>query len=273
MKKFNKIAIIDTIKITEGAKKEIQHDSNARIIYPEFDTKNETEIYQRINDADAALGNWHSTINTFILKHTPNLKYVGICGTCLTNIDLEATKKHNVVVKNVTNYGDYATAEYIIAQLLNLFRGFCKHKWRDDPREIYSKTIGIIGLGAVGQKVAKIALGFGMKVLYYSRSRKIEWEEKGVQYSPINDLFKKSDIISVHVPKNTKIIGKHDLEKIGNNKIIIDTCLGSIYKDIAAVRLWLENKNNFLIRDYQPEIKEKLGNSEGFIYTEDVIAG
>ncbi len=273
MKKFDKIAIIDTVKITEEAKEKIQHYSNESIIYPEFDTEDEKEICQRINNADAVLGNWHSTINASILKHTPKLKYIGICGTNLANIDLEAVRRHNVVIKNVTDYGDDATAEYIFAQLLNLFRGFGKYQWKNEPSELSSKTIGIVGLGAVGQQVARIALGFKMKVSYYSKSRKAEWEEKGVQYSPIEDLFEKSDIISMHVPKNTKIIGKDELEKIGNGKIIIDTCLGNIYKDIVAVRLWLENKNNFLIRDHQPEIKGKLGDLERFIYTENVIAG
>ncbi|MCX6713843.1 MAG: hypothetical protein NTV48_01940 [Candidatus Vogelbacteria bacterium] len=273
MKKFNQIAIIDTVKITEEAKEKIQHYSNERVIYPESDTKDETEIYQRINKADAVLGNWHSKINASILKHTPNLKYIGICGTSLANIDLDEVRRRNIVIKNVTDYGDDSTAEYIFAQLLNLFRGFGKHQWRDEPGELSSKTVGIVGLGATGQQVARIALGFKMKVLYYSRSRKIEWEEKGVQYSTIDDLLKKSDVVSLHVPKNTKIIGKNELEKIGNGKIIIDTCLGDIYKDIDAVRLWLENENNFLIRDHQPEIKEKLSDLERFIYTENVIAG
>lgn len=273
MKKFNKIAIIDTVKITEEAKEKIQHYSNIPIIYPEFDTKDEKEICQRINNADAVLGNWHSTIDESILKQTPNLKYIGICGTNLANIDLEAVRRRNIVIKNVTDYGDDATAEYIFAQLLNLFRGFGKHLWRNEPSELCSKVIGIVGLGAVGQQVARIALGYKMRVLYYSKSRNIDWEEKGVQYLPINDLLEKSDIISMHVPKNTKIIGKDELDKIGNNKIIIDTCLGNIYKDIGAVRLWLGNKNNFLIRDYQPEIKEKLSDLERFIYTENVIAG
>lgn len=273
MKKFNKIAVIDTVKITEEAKEKIQHYSNEPVIYSEFDTKDEKEICQRINDADAVLGNWHSTINASILKHTPNLKYIGICGTSLANIDLEAVRRNNIVIKNVTDYGDDGTAEYIFAQLLNLFRGFDKHQWRNEPSELSLKTIGIVGLGAVGQQVARIALGFKMKVLYYSKSRKTEWEEKGVRYSSIDDLLKKSDIISMHVPKNTKIIGKNELEKIGNNKIIIDTCLGNIYQNIDAVRLWLGNEHNFLIRDHQPEIKEKLGDLERFIYTENVIAG
>lgn len=273
MKKFNKIAIIDTVKITEEAKEKIQHYSNEPVIYPQFDTEDEKEICQRTNNANAVLGNWHSIINASILKHTPNLRYIGICGTSLANIDLEAVRRHNIVIKNVTDYGDDGTAEYIFAQLLNLFRGFGKYRWRDEPGELSSKTIGIIGLGATGQQAARIALGFKMKVLYYSKSRKIEWEEKGVQYSSIDDLFKKSDIVSIHVPRNTKIIGTDELEKIGNSKIIVDTCLGNIYKDITAVRLWLGNKNNFLIRDHQPEIKEKFGDLERFIYTENVIAG
>jgi len=160
------------------------------------------------------LGNWHSTINASILKHTPNLKYIGICGTSLANIDLEAVRRYNIIIKNVTDYGDEGTAEYIFAQLLNLFREFGKYRLRDEPSELSSKTIGIIGLGATGQQVARIALGFKMKVLYSGKSRKIEWEEKGVQYSPIDDLFKKSDIVSLHVPRNTKIIGKDELVQL-----------------------------------------------------------
>lgn len=273
MKKFNKIVVINSIKITEEAKEKIQQYSNERVVYPEFDFSNETDVCQRIDDADAVLGGWHSTITDSILKHAPNLKYIGICGTNLTNIDLVAIKKRNIVIKNVVDYGDEATAEYIFAQLLSLFRGDGKRSWKKDPSELSSKTIGIIGLGAVGKQVARIALGFKMKVLYYSKSRKPEWEENGVKYLFIDDLFKKSDIISINVPKDTKIIGKDEIESIGNGKIIVDICLGDIYKDVFAVRSWLENKNNFLIRDHNPEIREKLGDIEGFIYSENVIAG
>ena len=146
MKKFNKIAIIDTVKITEKAKEKIQYYSNEPVIYPEFDTEDEKEICQRINNADAVLGNWHSIISASILKHTKNLKYIGICGTNLANIDLGAVKRHHIVIKNVTDYGDDATAEYIFAQLLNLFRGFVKHQWRDEPSELSTKKIVIVGL-------------------------------------------------------------------------------------------------------------------------------
>lgn len=273
MRKFNKIAVIDTVKITDGAKEKIQHYSNQPIIYPKFDAKDENEICQRISNADAVLGNWHSTISASILERAPNLKYIGICGTNLADIDLEAVRRCNIVIKNVTDYGDEATAEYIFAQLLNLFRGLGKYQRRNEPGELSSKTIGIVGLGAVGQQVARIALGFKMNVLYYSKSRKTEWEEKGAKYLSIDDLLKNSDIISMHVPKNTKIIGKYELGKIGNNKIIVDTCLGNIYKDIDSVRLWLGKENNFLIRDHHPEIKEKFCDLERFIYTENVIAG
>ncbi len=273
MKKFNKIAVINTVKITEEAKEKIQLYSNERVIYPDFDTENEVEICKRIDNADAILGNWHSIVNASILKHAPNLKYIGICGTSLENINLEEVERHNIVIKNVTDYGDDATAEYIFARLLDLLRGFDKYTWRDKPSELSSQTIGIVGLGATGQKVASIALGFKMNVFYYSRTRKKDWEEKGVQYLPVNGLFKKSDIVSIHVPRNTKIIGKDELEKIGNGKILIDTCLGNIYKDVDAVKLWLKNKDNFFIRDHHPEIKDKLGNLDRLIYTENVIAG
>ncbi|MEX2563834.1 MAG: NAD(P)-dependent oxidoreductase [Candidatus Paceibacterota bacterium] len=273
MKKFNKIAIINTVKITEESKEKIQLYSKEPIVYPEFDTESEAEICQRIDNADAVLGNFHSIINASILEHSPNLKYIGICGTSLTNIHLEEVRRKNIVIKNVTDYGDDATAEYIFTQLLNLLRGFGQYMWRDGPSELNSKTIGIVGLGATGKKVANIALGFKMKVFYYSKTRKTDWENKGIQYLPINDLLEKSDIITIHVPRDTKVIGTDELDTMGNGKILIDTCLGNIYKDINAVKKWLKNKDNFLIRDHHSEIKKDLGHLEGLIYTEDVIAG
>ncbi len=273
MKKFNKIAVINKIKITLEAKEKVQRYSGERIIYPEMNPKDEKEICERIGDADAVLGDFHSTITSSVLKNTPNLKYIGICGTNLKNVDLKAAKKHNIVVKNVTDYGDEATAEYIFAQLLNLFKGLGKCRWKNEPSELNSKTIGIVGLGAVGEKVAKTALGFNMRVVYYSNTRKPEWEKKGVCYLPMDQLFKNSDIISMNVPKDTKIIGKKELENMGDGKIIVDTCLGNIYKNINALRSWLANEDNFLIRDHHPEINEKLGDLDGFIYTENIIAG
>jgi lactate dehydrogenase-like 2-hydroxyacid dehydrogenase len=273
MKKFNKISVIDTVKITETAKLSIQILSHKPVIYPKVDAKDSTEVIERIGDADAVLGNWESTINTSILEATPNLKYIGICGSSLANIDIEAVNNKNIVLKNVVDYGDEGVAEYIFAQLLNLFRGFGKHQWRGEACELNSKTIGIVGLGATGQQVARVALGFKMNVLYFSTTRKPEWEAKGLTYASLQELFKQSDIISLHVPKNTKIIGKNELDKIGNGKIITDTCLGNVYKDVNAVRQWLKKDNNFLIRDHQPETYKELGGLENFIYTDGVIAG
>jgi hypothetical protein len=74
------------------------------------------------------LGNRKSIINASILKHIPNLKYIEIRGTSLANINLEEVRRYNIVIKNVTDYGDDGTAEYIFAQPLNLFRGFGKHR-------------------------------------------------------------------------------------------------------------------------------------------------
>jgi len=273
MKKFNKIAVINKIRINDDSKDKIQQYSEEKIVYSETDSDDENEICERIGNADAVLGNFHTKITSSILEQTPNIKYIGICGTSLTNIDLEAIRKHNITITNISDYGDEATAEYIFSQLLNLIRGAGKHKFANESCELNSKTIGIIGLGAVGKKVAKVSLGFGMNVLYFSNSRKPEWEEKGIEYLPLEDLFKRSDILSISVPRDTQIIGKEEISNIGSNKIIVDTCLGNIYKDFDVVRMWLQNKNNFLIRDRQPEINNRLGDLDRFIYTENIIAG
>lgn len=273
MKKFNKVVVLNKTNLTEETKKKIQKYSEDEVVYFESEPKNADETLGRIGDADAVLGSFHLKIGTDVLKQSSNLKYVGVCGTNLKEIDLDEAIKLNIAVNNVTDYGDEATAEYIFIQLANLFRGWGDNMLEDEPKELNSKIIGIIGLGAVGKQVARIALGYGMKVLYFSNSRKLDWEDKGVLYTTLDDLLSKSEIISINVSKDTKILGKKELNKIGNKKVIVDTCLGSIYKDFDAMRSWLKKKDNFLIRDHNDEIKSELEGFEGFIYTDKIIAG
>ncbi len=264
---------MDEIKITDKAKEELQSLSKRKIIFPENDATDIHQAIERIGDAEVVLGNWQSKITADLLDQLPQVKYIGICGSNLATVDQEAVKKNGIVLKNVTDYGDEGVAEYLFVQLLNLIRGFGIHQWKDEACELHSKTIGIVGLGATGQQVARVALGFKMNVLYNSQSRKQEWEEKGVIYSPLPDLCNKSDIISFHVPKNLKIIDQNVLDSIGNGKILTDTCLGVIYQDFEAVRKWLSSGGNYLIRDHQPEIEQELSGMDRFIYTSGVIAG
>jgi phosphoglycerate dehydrogenase-like enzyme len=273
MRKFKKISVIDVISVTSDVRSKIQELSDELVVFPDEDSKNEDEIIQRIGQADAVLGSWKSIINANILKQSSNLKYIGICGTNISGIEIKEVEKRNIVLKNVLDWGDEGVAEYIFAQLIKLFRGFGEYQWRDEPAELNSKTIGIVGLGAVGKHVARVALGFKMNVLYFSKTRNLELEEKGIRYASLGEVLNKSDIISLHVPKDLKIIGKNELVEIGDGKIIVDTCLGNVYENMDDLKEWLGHEHNFFIRDLQPEFYKKLHDVKGFIYTDNINAG
>lgn len=272
MKKFNKIAVIDVVGITEEAKDKLRNLSLSDINFPETDSQDDQEVISRIGEADAVLGSWKSTLNKNILDHTPNLKYVGICGTSLANIDQDELKSRNIILKNVSDYGDEATAEFIFTQLLNLYRGLIDKQLDPEPRELHYKTIGIVGLGAVGKQVAKLALGFDMKVLYFSRTRNSEWEAKGLIYRDLNNLLQESNIISLHVPKNLVILEEREFELINPGTVLVDTCLGIVF-DLSSFKKWVEKSGNFAIIDQKEELANEVSGLKNVVYSQKVTAG
>lgn len=272
MRKFKKIAVMDIVGISDEAKDKILEYSDTSITYPQTNSENDLDVIARIQDADAVLGSWASTLNQNILDHTPNLKYVGICGTSLANIDQAELQKRGITLTNVTDYGDEATAEFIFAQLLNLFRGIIDKKLDVEPRELHYKTIGIVGLGAVGKQVAKLALGFDMKVVYHSRTRNPAWESRGLVYQDLNSLLSSCDIISLHVPKNIQVLGESEFSLIKPGSVLIDTCLGIVF-DLKAFRAWIQKKQNFAIIDQKAELAEAVQDLDHVIYHKTITAG
>ncbi len=85
--------------------------------------------------------------------------------------------------------------------------------------------MGIIGLGTTGKLLAEGLLPFGVDLYYFSRTRKHDWEEKGVKYLELQEFLKTAEIISIHLPKNTKLLKHEEFQNFGNGKIIINTSL------------------------------------------------
>lgn len=255
MTRFNKISTINVLNLPTEVMDQISSFSNDKVIFYDTDSQSEEETVERIGDADAVLGSWNSTITKKVLDACPNLKYIGICGTSLTKVDVDEVKRHNVVLKNVTDYGDEATAEFIFAQLLNLYRGFGKYQLDSIPTELNGKTMGIIGLGAVGQQVARLALGFNMKVVYYSRTQNSEWESKGLIYQELNQLLSTSDVISLSVPRNLNIIGKAEFDLIKPKAVLVNTAIGTVF-DLPSFVDWIGKGQNYFIVDNQEYITQ-----------------
>jgi len=272
MQKFNKIALYGKINLTEASKKQLAKYSQENIVFYDTDPKNQTEVLTRLKDADAVLLSWYHDFPAETIEKFPNLKYIGVCGTNLKNIAVDYAKNKGVVIKNVTDYGDEATAEFVFWQLLNLARGYGNYQWQEQPCELFGKTIGIVGMGAVAIHVVRLALGFGMTPLYYSRSRKPEIEAKGVRYLVLHELIKQADIITLHVPKNTMIFGKAEFALMTKGKILINTCLGKVF-EVADFKNWISKQENYAIIDSSTSEEYRQFRSLPKVIYQDLIAG
>ncbi len=245
---YRHIAVVDRLQLSAPHRGRVQAFSVAPVVFPEDDPASEHEILDRIGDADAILVSWRTPLTASLLAARPALRYIGVCATSMACIDTAEVARRGITITNVEDYGDEATAEFIFLQLLMLVRGVGPYMWRSEPCELHGKTIGILGLGAVGQKVAQRALGFEMRVLYCSRTRKPDWEALGLRYLPFNDLLVASEIITLHTPRGLRILDASAFGRMRPGVLLVDTAVGDVL-DAAAFRHWIADRGNFAIFD------------------------
>lgn len=193
-------------------------------------------------DADGLCTFIYSEVTADVINACPNLQFVATRSTGYNHIDLDAAMKKKITVMNVPTYGENTVAEHTFALILNLSRKVHKSYLRtlqgdfriEDLRgfDLQGKTLGVIGSGHIGMHVIKIAKGFGMHVLVHSRHE--DRFLSGVlhfNYSSLDELFAKSDIISVHVPLTAStehLIGAKEIKKMKDGVILINTARGEI---------------------------------------------
>lgn len=194
------------------------------------------------------------------LSGAKNLKYIGLFATGYNNVDLEYTRKKGITVCNAGSYSTEAVAQHVFAFILHYYNTisrydeFVKNKgWINtnkfspfmEMKELFGKTIGIIGYGSIGQKVAVIANAFGMNVLAYSRSalkEKIQSDE--VTYATVDEILEKSDIVTIHCPLNKdseKMCNKEFFTKMKKDSLFINTSRGGVANQEDL--MWALNNN------------------------------
>lgn len=206
-------------------------------------------LISRIGDSDAIFLN-KIQITEEVFEACPKLKYIGVLATGYNVIDLEAAKKHNVIVTNIPAYSTDSVAQHVFALILNLTNHVAMHNesvqngdwvkcpdfcyWNAPLIELTNKTLGIFGYGSIGKKVAQIAQAFGMKVICCTRTPKPGMPE-AVSFE---ELLSKSDIVSLHAPltdKTKNIINKDSLKLMKKSAILINTARGGfvVEKELA----------------------------------------
>ncbi len=176
------------------------------------------------------------------IEALPNLKLIAARSTGTDHIDVAYAKEKGIVVSNVPKYGAHTVAEFVFALLLSLSRRIhdAARQVRDEGNfdthalegfELYGKTIGVVGTGAIGRNVVAIAQGFGMHVLMYDKTPDASLESGGARYCTLPELLLGSDIVSLHVPamaENTHLIGREAFAHMKSGAYLINTARGEL---------------------------------------------
>lgn len=211
------------------------------------------ESVARVSDCDVLIVN-KIKVNDRLLDAAPRLRLVCEAGTGINNIDVDACERRGVLVRNVAGYSTDSVVQETFMHILNLlgngayFDEVVKSGaysrsglFTDYSRpfiEMTGKTLGVIGLGAIGSKVARIGTAFGMKVVYYSTSG----TSHSTEYPsvPLERLMRESDVISVHAPYNERtasLVGEKELRMMKPKAIIVNMGRGGIVVEDALAKV------------------------------------
>lgn len=250
-KNFRKIVCVDYTKLQDWALEELKQHCETLEVYTDY-PDSDGEIIARIGDADAVLVSWHTQISEAIIEACPDMRYIGMCCSLYddasANVAVSFAGEKGITVKGIRDYGDPGVIEFIVSELVRLLHGFGENQWKEMPLELTGRKIGIIGLGVTGALLAECLLPFGADLYYFSRTRKESWETRGVKYLELHDLLKETEIISLHLPKNTKILEEPEFKVFGAGKILINTSLGLPFGE-SSFKKWIGNPSNYAIFD------------------------
>lgn len=206
------------------------------------------DVYDRSKDADALLTN-KVALDAEMLDRLPKLKYIGVLATGYNVVDTAAARKNGVDVTNIPAYSTDSVAQMVFAHILNITnrvahyaksnrngrwsgnKDFCY--WDTPLHEIAGKTIGIVGLGNIGMKVARIARSFGMDVFAHTSKNSAGLPE-GIQKTTLEGLYGVSDVLTLHCPltdSTREMINKHTLGKMKHGAILINTGRGPLVNE------------------------------------------
>src|SRR5215217_2491821 len=193
------------------------------------DPESFAETAERAAGANGLLVSWRTKVPAEIFNRSPQLKYVGLAASPFTdptecNVDLAAATEHGVVVSALGQYGDEATAEWVILRMLTAARGL--QPWRETCIELKGKQLGIVGMGNMGREVAERAAALGMIVVYTGPRRKPEAEQAGFNYLPLKELLATSDIVTFHTPKGTAVMDEEAFSGLRTDALLLNTSIG-----------------------------------------------
>lgn len=247
------------------------HDSNVPL--------KKEELIEKIKGQDALLCPLSDKIDKDVIDAGSDLKIIANYGAGFDNIDISYAREKGIVVTNAPAPASaVSTSELAFGLMLAAARkivsgdkvtregGF--YGWRPTfylGSQLKGKTLGIIGLGNIGKNLAKRAKAFDMEVIYYSRTRKEDFEKEfGIEYRDKDDVIKNSDFLSLHtafVPELHHMISKKELEMMKKSAILINASRGPIVDEEALAHALIEKEiagAALDVYEFEPKVNEKL---------------
>jgi len=246
-----KIVVPDDFPISYGS---VVHPDLARLQpYGEVVTyttrfSDRDEFFARIAEANVVINvRAYSKFDEEALAHAPNLKMISVQGVGTDNVDLAAARSRGIVVTNTPGVNSLSVAELAIGLIFAVVRAIPVSDrrmragtWQHPPAfELQGKTLGLLGLGAIGAHTARMAAGLGLKVIAWSWNQDSERAARlGVELVERDDLFRRSDIVSVHLkntPEARGSVGARELGLMKSSAVLINTARAAILDQDAVV--------------------------------------
>ena len=243
---------VDELKVTLGQ------------ILPDAEVVTDTEFQSK--DSEVLVATTFTPVDKELLDKLPKLKFVQIASTGYDNVNVSVLKDRGIMLSNIPTANKESVAEHVIAmalaQLKNMMyfhREIVSGNWPflTNSMELMGKTFGIIGMGAIGRRLAERLLYFGANTMYYDPIRMPEEDEEilGINYSEIDDLLAKSDIISLHVPLTEgteKFMSERQFSEMKDSAIFINTARGEVVDEAALIKA-IKSKGIKACIDVYPE--------------------
>ena len=215
----------------------------------------DADTIARIGEADAVI-NIRSSVQfpEAVLAACPKLKILSIWGTGVDHVDLAAAERMGITVSNTPAYGAPYVAEHALTLALAVSRQIVDNDrfirqggWtRGFIDELYGKTLGVVGTGAIGRRMVQLGQGIGMNVIAWTRNATPERAaEYGLEFVTLEELFSRSDVVSLHVtltPETEKLVGASHLALMKPTAILVNTARGAVVDEAALLAALQEER-------------------------------
>lgn len=230
-----------------------------------YDRTRPEDVIERAKDAEILIIN-KINMTDEVIGQLPKLKYIGILATGYNNIDTGSAHKHGIVVSNIPSYSTESVVQMTFAQILNITNQVAHYAnqnrtasqggelhWTKNPDfcywdtplpEISGKTLGIIGLGHIGMRVAQVAIAFGLNVIAYTSKEQVDLPE-GISKASLDQLLASSDIVSLHCPlakNNLHFFNADNIDKMKQGAILVNTARGALVDEKAVAEALASGK-------------------------------